>query len=1399
MRIVVDLQACQTEGSKNRGIGRYSMALAQAMARNAGEHELWLALNGHYLNTVEPIRAAFDGLIPQEHIRVFEATTPVADITADNAWRRQASERMREAFIADLKPDFVHVSSLFEGLVEDAVTSIGHLGKAAPHAVTLYDLIPLLNPKPYLENAAVRDWYYRKLQSAKRSDVLLAISESSRQEGITGLQLPPDRVANISCAIDPAFRPMKLSDEAKTVLLHRYGLKDRFVMYTGGIDHRKNIEGLISAYAMLPANLRRSHQLAIVCSIQQADRDRLSALCASEGLASNEVVFTGYVSENDLLGLYNLCTLFVFPSLHEGFGLPALEAMACGAATIGANNSSIPEVIGRDDALFDARTPGVIADKIARVLQDKSMLTSLQRHGLQQAAKFSWSNSAKRALEAIETTKAAEDHAARVVVPETNRRRLAYVSPMPPQKTGIADYSSELLPELTRYYDIDVIVDQPEVSDPWVRGNLAVHTYDWFDEHAWQFDRVVYNFGNSYFHDRMFGLLERHPGIVVLHDFYLSHLQHWRQHYHQWPNYFPRSLLTSHGYRALIDYVEDKTDSVLWDYPTNFDVFAHASGIIVHSQFASATAEKFYGSASTREMTHIPQLRFIPSVDREKARALLGIGVDDFVVCSFGMLGPIKLNMRLLDAFLKSSLAKDPKCRLVFVGPNDGGEYGKAIAQRIAESNCADRIIITEFLPAEQFNAYLGGGDAAVQLRSQSRGETSRAVLDCMAHGLPVIVNAHGTMAEFADDAVMKIADEFDDSELVGALERLHNDMPAREKMRDQALAAIQDTHAPANVGRLFYTAIEDFARNSTAARAQRLVQEIGKLRSVPSTRDLSSVASKIAVNTPSPRQRALLVDISVLVQVDAKSGIQRVVRSIVSQLLKEPPAGYRVEPVYSTQIGSQLAYKYARRYTLEMVGHSDPEIIDEIVEPRGGDIFLGLDLVLDRTSRMADVGFYDRWRARGVGIHFVVYDLLPLLQSERFEAGVVKSFDQWVDALTAVADGLLCISRSVAEELHEWLSLSPVKRHRPLGIGWFHLGADVESSIPTKGVPEDAPTILAKLAKRPSILMVGTLEPRKGQSQALAAFEQLWKKGVEVNLVIVGKQGWLVDELAEKLKNHPERGNRLFWLYGVSDEYLQALYDNSSALLAASYAEGFGLPLVEAARFGIPIIARDIPVFREVAGEHAFYFSGNSAADLASRLSVWVGKYQHSKVPQSKNMPWLTWSDSARQLMDVISNRHWTFDWMREDGFRYRGSSPSLLTQVGEKKGGTVKTTGQAGALFFGPFASLPSGQYEVRLWGKVQALGGAKLDVCIEKGATILAEVALLKQTKSPDQGEIMPPLILSLSRPCKDLEVRLWVTEKSDIVVSRLDIALHNDGNGQAEGLSVSTPSIVAESMA
>jgi glycosyltransferase involved in cell wall biosynthesis len=212
--------------------------------------------------------------------------------------------------------------------------------------------------------------------------------------------------------------------------------------------------------------------------------------------------------------------------------------------------------------------------------------------------------------------------------------------------------------------------------------------------------------------------------------------------------------------------------------------------------------------------------------------------------------------------------------------------------------------------------------------------------------------------------------------------------------------------------------------------------------------------------------------------------------------------------------------------------------------------------------------------------------------------------------------------------------------------IGWFHLGADLDASVPTRGMPGNAEKILEKMSSAPCFLMVGTIEPRKGHLQALAAFDRLWKTGKEVNLIIAGRQGWThlpddqrrtIPEIVHILDTHPEKDKRLFWLEGISDQFLDRIYDVSDCLLAASEAEGFGLPLIEAAQHNLPVMARDIPVFREVAKNHAFYFTGTEPKDLADAVTHWLVLYRNAQHPRSNAMPWLTWRKSSEYLFTVV------------------------------------------------------------------------------------------------------------------------------------------------------------------
>jgi CRISPR/Cas system Type II protein with McrA/HNH and RuvC-like nuclease domain len=161
-----------------------------------------------------------------------------------------------------------------------------------------------------------------------------------------------------------------------------------------------------------------------------------------------------------------------------------------------------------------------MSKKIEQILTDETFREKLIEHANIQIEKFSWEQSAKKAIDALEIF--IDKHEKRKIDKPINRLKLAYVSPLPPQKSGISDYSAELLPFLNEYYDIDVIVEQESISDDWINKNLKVRNIEWFKNNAATYDRVLYHFGNSHYHQHMFGLINEYPGIVVLHDFYLG-------------------------------------------------------------------------------------------------------------------------------------------------------------------------------------------------------------------------------------------------------------------------------------------------------------------------------------------------------------------------------------------------------------------------------------------------------------------------------------------------------------------------------------------------------------------------------------------------------------------------------------------------------------------------------------------------------------------------------------------------------------------------------------------------------------------------------------------------------------------------------------------------------------
>jgi glycosyltransferase involved in cell wall biosynthesis len=264
--------------------------------------------------------------------------------------------------------------------------------------LTVHDLSFLRKPEcfvpgfsEYLEGAVTR--------AVARAAHILADSESTRQDLLQLLRVPPERVTVVYPGVEARFRPIR-DREVRQHVRRKYNLPERFVLGVGTIQPRKNFPALVEAFASLIAADEGSvSELHLVLAgergwMYEETFDAVDRL----GLRS-EVHFLGYVDDPDLPAIYSLASVFAFPTLYEGFGLPVLEAMACGTPVVTADNSSIPEVVGDAGLLVEASDAQELAASLSRVLSDEPLRHRLQISGLERSKEFTWSKAGARVLE----------------------------------------------------------------------------------------------------------------------------------------------------------------------------------------------------------------------------------------------------------------------------------------------------------------------------------------------------------------------------------------------------------------------------------------------------------------------------------------------------------------------------------------------------------------------------------------------------------------------------------------------------------------------------------------------------------------------------------------------------------------------------------------------------------------------------------------------------------------------------------------------------------------------------------------------------------------------------------------------------------------------------------------
>ena len=271
---------------------------------------------------------------------------------------------------------------------------------------TLHDLIFLFHPETH---KPLNRWFLTLMMPRflRAADAIIAVSECTRRDAIRFYGITEEKITVIYEGVSPRFRPA--SPEAVRAVREKYSLPEHFILYVGTIEPRKNLTALLEAFHHF---LATCSSLSAPCDLRPATCDLRLVIVGKKGWLyesffhrlrelglDDRVIFTGYVPDEDLPAIYSAADLFVFPSLYEGFGLPVLEAMACGVPVVCSNTSSLPEVAGDAALLVDPTDVRALAGAMERVLMDKHLRAELRAKGLERAERFTWEGAARETLE----------------------------------------------------------------------------------------------------------------------------------------------------------------------------------------------------------------------------------------------------------------------------------------------------------------------------------------------------------------------------------------------------------------------------------------------------------------------------------------------------------------------------------------------------------------------------------------------------------------------------------------------------------------------------------------------------------------------------------------------------------------------------------------------------------------------------------------------------------------------------------------------------------------------------------------------------------------------------------------------------------------------------------------
>ncbi|RUS44219.1 glycosyltransferase [Cohnella sp. AR92] len=747
MNIAFDMFFARTE-ARRRGIGRYSHNLMHAMITSDTEHS-YFYFYPDLTKGLAALKQQLQQFLHRNRIDVYHIMSPF--------------------YLFHLSP------SQFE-TYKNMMPERSWFGTVRV-AVTLYDVIPLVYEQQFL-NDRIRPVYWEAIKLIRSCDAIFAISETTKQDAARLAGIDPDKITVIMAGLDPGFEAAAASPSKGAA--NYYGIMRPYVMCTGGSDPRKNTAALIDAFLSVNKRLKNTYQLVVACSMSEEEKAIYRGR-ASVGGDPNALVLTGYVPDSELIELYKGAKLFAFPSLYEGFGLPVLEAMACGTPVLTSNSSSLREISGDAACLVHPESTEDIAEKMVLLLSQPELLKKLSQRGLKQAARFTWSKASRLVLDTYEA-----------IV----RRKLAVVAPAAAPYPSPIGLLLQAAPYLVNDFDVDVYMigenapaerDETEEWEDVRRCELGQ-----FEQRALSYDHILYEFGNDTRYLAAVPLMRRFPGVVVLgsndlHDLAIkSTLERNRL------DLYYQVLESEYGrtaHQRLDDLLSGRTKRS--EVTVNRHYIGGAYGIVAYSEAQSRSLL----AQGYRNVIAAP----VPLPETELTRC---DHRGDFVFTSFGPHSNAEDLFPMLDALkplIGLSGRRPIKCRIV--GPFAEG-VEERLADRIRLLSLAGSAELREAPADSQAAALLWKQtNAAVQLEQISGSGLSYAPYLALSYGVPLIarenvVELNGPGERMA--AYLIRDDANNDTLVLNAMLSLYRNESLCQELSREAQAYARRTFTPA-------------------------------------------------------------------------------------------------------------------------------------------------------------------------------------------------------------------------------------------------------------------------------------------------------------------------------------------------------------------------------------------------------------------------------------------------------------------------------------------------------------------------------------------------------------------------------------------------------------------------